>query len=108
MARKPSYEELEKQIKELHNEVNLVREHNKEIQEKLNLSRIILSATPDLLALKDRDLVYQAVNPAFCKFLGKTEESIIGKTDFDIFPRVEAEIYRRNDLKVIKTGKPQV
>jgi PAS domain S-box-containing protein len=61
-----------------------------------------------LLALKDRDFVYQAVNPAFCNFLGRSEESIIGKTDFDLFPRFEAEIYRRDDLKVIKTGKPQV
>ena len=108
MARKPTYEKLEKQIRELHNEVILVREYNKEIQEKLNLSKIILSATPDLLALKDRDFVYQAVNPAFCMFLGKNEESIIGKTDFDLFPRFEAEIYRRDDLKVIKTGKPQI
>ncbi|MGD2030523.1 MAG: PAS domain-containing protein [Desulfobacterales bacterium] len=108
MAKKPTYKELEKQIKELHNEVILVREHNKEIQEKFNLSKIILSATPDLLALKDCDLVYQAVNPAFCKFLGKTEESIIGKTDFDLFPRFEAEMYRRDDLKVIKTGKAQI
>ena len=94
MARKPTYEELEKQIKE--------------IQEKLNLSKIILSATPDLLALKDRDLVYQAVNPAFCKFLGKNEESIIGKTDFDLFPHFEAEMYRSDDLKIIKTGKAQI
>ena len=37
MARKPTYKELEKQIKELHNEVNLVREHNKEIQENAML-----------------------------------------------------------------------
>jgi len=108
MPRKPTYEELEKQVKELHNEINLVRKHNKEIQEKLNLSKIILSATPDLLAIKDRQLVYQAVNPSFCKFLAKTEESIIGKTDFDLFPRFEAEMYRRDDLKVIKTGKAQV
>jgi PAS domain S-box-containing protein len=108
MARKATYEELEKEIKELHNEVNLVKEHKKEIQKKLRLSKIILSATPDLLVLKDRHLVYQAVNPAFCKFFDKTEESILGKTDFDLFPRFEAETYRRDDLKVIKTGKPQI
>jgi len=108
MTNKPTYEELAKQIKALRNEVLVLREEKKTIQERLNLSKIILSATPDLLALKDRDFVYQAVNPAFCKFLGKVEESIIGKTDFDLFPRFEAEMYRRNDLKVIKTYKPQV
>lgn len=108
MTNKPTYEELEKQVKELHNEALVLREEKKTIQEQLNLSKIILSATPDLLVLKDRDFVYQIVNPAFCKFLGKTEESIIGKTDFDLFPRFEAEMYRRGDLKVIKMGKPQV
>jgi PAS domain S-box-containing protein len=108
MNNKPTYEELEKQIKALHNEALVLREEKKTIQEQLKLSKIILSATPDLLVLKDRDLVYRAVNPAFCKFLGKTEESIIGKTDFDLFPRFEAEMYRREDQKVIKTHKPQV
>jgi PAS domain S-box-containing protein len=108
MTNKPTYEELEKQVKALHNEALVLREEKQTIQEQLNLSKIILSATPDLLVLKDRDFVYQAVNPSFCKFLGKTEESIIGKTDFDLFPRFEAEMYRRNDLKVIKTHKPQV
>jgi PAS domain S-box-containing protein len=108
MTNKPTHEELEKQVKALRNEALVLREENKTIQEQLNLSKIILSATPDLLALKDRDFVYQAVNPAFCKFLGKTEESIIGKTDFDLFPRFEAEIYRRDDLKVIKTGNAQI
>jgi PAS domain S-box-containing protein len=108
MTNKPTYEELEKQVKELHNESLVLREEKKTIQEQLNLSKIILSATQDLLVLKDCDFVYQVVNPAFCKFLGKTEGSIIGKTDFDLFPRFEAAMYRRDDLKVIKTGKPQV
>jgi PAS domain S-box-containing protein len=108
MTNKPTYEELEKQVKELHNDALVLREEKKAIQDQLNLSKIILSATPDLLVLKDRDFVYQAVNPAFCEFLGKAEESIIGKTDFDLFPSFEAEMYRRDDLKVIKTGKAQV
>ena len=108
MTNKPTYEELEKQIKALNNEALMLRKEKKIIQKQLNLSKIILSATPNLLALKDRDFVYQIVNPAFCKFLGKTEESIIGKTDFDLFPRFEADIYHRDDLKVIKTGKAQI
>ena len=102
MTNKPTHEELRKLVKELRNEVFVLREEEKTLQEQLNFSKIILSATPDLLALKDRNFVYQAVNPAFCEFLGKTEENIIGKTDFDIFPHFEAEMYRRDDLKVIE------
>jgi PAS domain S-box-containing protein len=108
MANKPTYEELEQQIKKLHNKALELKEEKKRLQKQLNLSNIIISANPDLIVLKDRVFVYQAVNPAFCRFLGKTEEDIIGKTDFDLFPRVEAEMYRRDDLKVIRTKKPQV
>jgi PAS domain S-box-containing protein len=108
MADKPTYEELEQQIKKLHNKAIELKEEKKRLQKQLTLANIIISANPDLIVLKDRDFVYQAVNPAFCRFLGKTEEDIIGKTDFDLFPRVEAEIYRRDDLKVIRTKKPQV
>ncbi len=108
MANKPTYEELEQQIKKLHNKALELKEEKKRLQKQLNLSNIIISANPDLIVLKDRDFVYQAVNPAFCRFLGKTEEDIIGKTDFDLFPRVEAEMYRCDDLKVIRTKKPQI
>ena len=107
MTEKPTYEELERQTKELHNEALMLREEKETIQEQLNLSKLILSATPDLIVLKDRDFTYQAVNPSFCEFLGKTEGSIIGKTDFDLFPGSEAEMYRRDDLKVIETGRSQ-
>jgi PAS domain S-box-containing protein len=75
-----------------------------ELQEQKNLVNLVFSATPDLLILKDRDLVYRAVNPAFCLLLGKSSEEIIGKTDFDLFPRMEAERYRRDDRKVMATG----
>ena len=42
----------------------------KELQDQKNLVNMVFSATPDLLLLKDRDLVYRAVNPAFCSLLG--------------------------------------
>jgi PAS domain S-box-containing protein len=75
-----------------------------ELQDQKNLVNVVFSATPDLLLLKDRDLVYRAVNPAFCFMLGKSEEEIIGKTDLDLFPRLEAERYRSDDRRVMATG----
>ncbi|MBW1741477.1 MAG: PAS domain-containing protein, partial [Deltaproteobacteria bacterium] len=80
----------------------------KELREQQNLFKTILAATPDFLVLKDRDSVYQAVNPAFCQFIGKKEKEIIGKTDLDLFPRSEAEMYRRDDARVMETRTPQV
>ena len=75
-----------------------------ELQDQKNLVNMVFSATPDILLLKDRDLVYRAVNPALCLLLGKREEEIIGKTDFDLFPRMEAERYRDDDCRVMATG----
>ena len=76
----------------------------KELQDQKNLVNKVFLATPDILLLKDRDLVYRAVNPAFCSLLGKSEAEIIGKTDFDLFPRLEAEKYRSDDRQVMATG----
>ncbi|MFH1675121.1 MAG: PAS domain-containing protein [Pseudomonadota bacterium] len=78
------------------------------LRQQKNLMSTILASTPDLLVLKDRNFVYEAVNPAFCRFIGKREEEIIGKTDFDLFPHDEAEMYRREDVKVMETGREQI
>ena len=43
----------------------------KELQDQKNLVNVVFSATPDFLLLKDRDLVYRAVNPAFCSTAGE-------------------------------------
>jgi len=73
-----------------------------------DLLKTVFASTPYLFALKDRDSVYQTVNPAFCRFLGKPAGEIIGKTDFDLFPTSESNRHRRSDVKTMKTGKPQI
>jgi PAS domain S-box-containing protein len=78
-----------------------------ELERQRNLFRTILASTPDFLLLKDRDAIYRAVNPAFCRFVGRREDEIIGKTDFDLFPPAEAEQYRSDDAKVMESGKPR-
>jgi len=80
------------------------RQAEEALRAQKNLLDTVFSATPDLLALKDRDFVYQAVNPAFCQFLGQTAEEIVGQTDFELFPRSEAEKYRRDDERVLTEG----
>ena len=67
MSNKPTYDELQHQVKELHNEALLLKKEKRNLEKQVNLSNIIHSANPDLIVLKDSDLVYQAVNPAFCR-----------------------------------------
>ncbi|NVL90983.1 MAG: PAS domain S-box protein, partial [Desulfobacterales bacterium] len=100
--------ELKKINKQLRQDITERKRAEEALRKQQGLFKTILAATPDLLVLKDLDSVYQATNPAFCKFIGKKEEEIIGKTDFDLFPHAEAEIYRRDDSRVMETRKPQV
>jgi len=70
--------------------------------------KTIFSATADLIILLDDNLVYQAVNPAYCQFTNKKEKDVIGKTHFDFFPEEEAKIYEQSDLLVLKSGQQQI
>ena len=78
---------------------------HKALQRQQSLLRTIFHTIPDLIVLKDRDLVHRAVNPAYCRFLGRTEEEIVGKTDQDLFPLAEADIYLPEDLRVMESGQ---
>ena len=74
------------------------------LQEQRQLLRTILDATPDIVSLQDRNLVYQAANQAFCTILGLREEDIIGKSNRDLFAS-QAETYNLEDLEVLKSGR---
>ena len=77
------------------------------VKEKQSLLQSMFATTPGFLVLKDRNSVYRSVNPAFCQFLGKTEDQIVGRSDYDLFPAEEAELYREGDAKVMATGQTE-
>jgi len=67
----------------------------------------IIENQPGLVWLKDTESRFLAVNHAFAISCGKQRgEDLIGKTDLDIWPMELAEKYRRDDLTIMKTGKP--
>ncbi|MDB5051864.1 MAG: transcriptional regulator with sensor, AraC family [Fibrobacteres bacterium] len=56
---------------------------------------------------KDLDGRFMAANAAFVRGAGLGSESdLIGKSDLDVWPRHLAEGYRRDDRKVMQSGKP--
>jgi PAS domain S-box-containing protein len=75
----------------------LVRE-----RDKLNA---IFEATPELFAMKDHASVYRLVNPAFCRFLGKSEEEIVGRSDDELFSPDDAASFSLGDAEVMQTRK---
>jgi PAS domain S-box-containing protein len=76
------------------------------IREQHVLFETVLNAMPVLVALKDRQGVYQAINEAYRKFLGRGAEEVVGKTDWDLFPPEVARRKQEEDRQVLGSGQP--
>jgi PAS domain S-box-containing protein len=72
------------------------------------LQRVLLSAIPASVYIKDTDSVYVAGNKQFSELSGVPENKIPGKTDYDFFSETDADCFRRNDAEVIATGKARL
>jgi len=68
----------------------------------------VIENLPGSIYWKDKDGVYLGINRYSSEMMKLAEPShseIVGKTDYDLFPKDIADEYRKNDLKVMKTGK---
>ena len=78
-----------------------------EIIYQLNEERkIIIDNVPAMIWYKDTRNNYIRVNPAAARTYGLPTGAIEGKSAYDLFPD-DAESYYRNDLEVIRSGKPK-
>ncbi len=68
--------------------------------------QIILDSAPAGIWYKDTKNRFVRVNKAAADSIGKKPEDIEGKSAYDLFPE-EAEKYYRDDIEVIKSGKPK-
>ncbi|HEX5411273.1 MAG TPA: PAS domain-containing protein [Terriglobia bacterium] len=68
----------------------------------------VLSSSSNIIFIKDSEGHYVYVNPEFQKLCGLTPEEVAGKTDYEIFPYKQAAAFRKNDLEVLRSGKPQM
>jgi two-component system NtrC family sensor kinase len=89
----------------LHTYIENLKEAEQTLTRQQQLFKTILDVTPDLVSLQDDNLIYRAVNPAFCQFFDLEEQDILGKSDAQIFPQV-AERHQAEDLQIIRTGAP--
>jgi len=80
MNHKPTYEELEKRIRELEKS----EADRKRIQDDLHESekkyRLIIENQTDLVVQVDNDGRFIFVSPSYCKIFGKSEKELIGKS----------------------------
>lgn len=90
----------------LKNHIEELRLSQKNLSRQRQLLKTILDVTPDLVSLQDEDLVYLAVNKAFCRHLGREEHEIVGGTDFDIFHPDLADRNFHEDMQILLTRQP--
>ncbi|MDO8535636.1 MAG: PAS domain-containing protein [Candidatus Omnitrophota bacterium] len=69
--------------------------------------RTLIENLPQKVYLKDRDSVYLSCNDNYAKDLKIRPEECIGKTDYDFFPTYLADKYRKDDKRVIESGKTE-
>ena len=89
----------------LDDRIRQLQNTEKELSHQKEVLRTTLDVTPDLVALQDENLVYQAVNKAFCAYFKLSEADILGRTDFDIFTESQADQNYHEDMQILQTGK---
>ncbi|EGK90056.1 PAS domain-containing sensor histidine kinase [Microcoleus vaginatus PCC 9802] len=99
MALQQANQELEKRV----------LERTEALQTSQNMLWSVINNIPQLIAWKDRDLVYLGGNKNFAKVAGFNHPSeIAGLTDFDMpWKPEETEIFRACDRRIMATNTPE-
>jgi PAS domain S-box-containing protein len=106
MDKKPTYEELEKRVRELEGRLSMQKQTKTRPLNREMFLRTLIETIPDLVWLKNPDGVFLACNRKFERFLDTKEEDIVGKTDYDFMSRQKADFFRKHDKAAIANGKP--
>ena len=83
-----------------------VKFNYKDLERKHQLFIELMKHSPDVIYFKDKKCKLIMVNDAHAKGLGLKPEEVVGKTDFDFFPKDRARAMFKDDMQVIRTGKP--
>lgn len=82
------------------------RPNYKDLEFKYKLVSDLMNHIPDVIYFKDKKGRLIMVNQAHARGLGLKPEEVVGKTDFDFFPKERAAKMAKDDLYILKTGKP--
>ena len=77
-----------------------------QVRERTEEITSILENTPAVAFVKDRELRYLFVNSRYEALFDIRKDNIRGKTDSEIFSKQTSDMLRKNDLKVLKKGRP--
>lgn len=77
-----------------------------QLRESEERFRSVINNSTTVIYVKDIEGRYLLINRSYERLFQVVERDLLGKTDSDLFPADIAEKFRRNDLEVIRTGKP--
>ena len=80
---------------------------NKSLMESETKYYTLLENLPQRIFSKDLSFKFSTCNNNFAKDLSLTPKELLGKTDFDFYPKDLAEKYRKDDIRIIESGKPE-
>ncbi|MEG4459101.1 PAS domain S-box protein [Microcoleus sp. N9_A1] len=86
-----------------------VLERTEALETSQKMLWLVINNIPQLIAWKDRDLVYLGGNKNFAKVAGFNHPSeLVGLTDFDMpWKPEETEIFRAGDSRIMATNTPE-
>mgnify|MGYP004001195371 CR=1 FL=1 len=105
MAKKPTYEELEKRIQKLE-KIDFDRNHDYEVLQEDNERFLgIINTAMDSIFCKNFNRQYTFVNPSMIQLFGCSEADLIGKTPEEIFNKEAADIIYEVDQRTLNGEK---
>jgi len=105
MASKPTYEELEKRVKELEKEASKRKLAEKALKESEAQKRAILDGSIDRIRLVDKDLRIIWANETTLKKLNVAAEDLIGQVCYKVFRGRDTPCVECPAKKALETGQ---
>ncbi|MBI5552257.1 MAG: PocR ligand-binding domain-containing protein [Desulfobacterales bacterium] len=109
MSDKPTYEDLERKLRELEAAESGRKRAEEALRKHQAMFNKVLDSVPQSIFWKDHEGRYLGCNRVFAAAVGLAEpEQIIGKTDYDLpWPREDADAYRADDREVLQSNQPK-
>ena len=98
----------QKEIVAVVHDIDNRKRTEQELWKQYELQRVLLSAIPAYVYVKDTDSVYLLGNKHFSELSGIAENEIPGKSDYDFFSETDADCFRKDDAEIIATGKAKL
>jgi PAS domain S-box-containing protein len=98
--------ELENIFENAKEYINNIKKHSAQATQAELLLNAFLTSMPLMFYLKNKKLNYIKANKTFLDHISVGENNILNKSDFELFAKDEAEENNKEDLEILKTGKP--